>query len=185
LGGVKTLYKEIEEFVLNQIKYDNISNATIALDKGIKPTDSKNENIYIFDYIEHKEQLLLPLFYKTLIDSSEECNNIKFLSVLEKYDQLKSLLKQIPHNEDIPKELLSKYYARIYTYHTGFYKDINSELKNNNNNIYLPYIKTLYRGMEMESLPLASNSYILYRGAFIEDKEIRKSQDYKKKIIII
>ena len=108
LGGVKTLYKEIEEFVLNQIKYDNISNATIALDKCIKPTYSKNENIYIFDYIEHKEQLLLPLFYKTLIDSSEECNNLKFLSVLEKYDQLKSLLKQIPHNEDIPKELLSK-----------------------------------------------------------------------------
>jgi len=37
----------------------------------------------------------------------------------------------------------------------------------------------------MESLPLASNSYILYRGAFIEDKEIRKLKEYKQKKIII
>jgi len=181
LGGVKTLYKDIEEFVLNQIKYDNISNET---EEDIKSTVSKYENIYIFDYVEYKEQLLLPLFYKTLIDSTNEYNNVKFLSFLEKYNKLKCLLKQIPHNEDLPKELLSKYYARIYTFDSGFFKDMNSELKkNNNNDTYLPYIKTLYKGVEMESLPLASNNYILYRGAFIEDKEIRKLQDYKQKKI--
>ena len=177
-GGIKILYKDIEEFVLNQIKYENISN---AIEEDNKSTASKYEKIYIFDYIEKKEQLLLPLFYKTLIDSTDECDNLKFLTFLEKYNQFKYLLKQIPHIEDIPKELLSKYYARIYTYHTRFYRDMNSKLKKNNNGLYLPYIKTLYRGVEMESLPLASNNNILYRGAFIEDKEIDKIKEYKQK----
>ena len=177
-GGVKTLYKDIEEFVLRQLESGNILN---AIEEDIKSTASKYENIYIFDYVEQKEQLLLPLFYKTLIDSTEECNNLIFLSFLEKYNTLKYLLKQIPRIEDIPKELLSKYYARIYTYNTNFYRNMNSELKNNNNDIYLPYIKTLYRGVEMESLPLASNNYILYRGAYIENKEIGKLIEYKQK----
>ena len=42
---------------------------------------------------------------------------------------------------------------------------MNKDLKNNNNNdFYLPFIKTLYKGVEMESLPLASKNKILYRG---------------------
>ena len=49
---------------------------------------------------------------------------------------------------------------------------MNRDLINNNNEIYLPYIKTLYKGVELESLSLASKN-ILYRGTSLDNEEIK------------
>ena len=59
---------------------------------------------------------------------------------------------------------------------------MNKDLKNNNNNdFYLPFIKSLYKGVEMESFPLASNNNILFRGTLIENKEIDEIEKHKQK----
>ena len=45
--------------------------------------------------------------------------------------------------KNIPIEILCKYYARIYTVESNFYKDINEDLRMNNKDKYLPYIKNI------------------------------------------
>ena len=182
-GGIHTSYYDIKNFILQQIKSENTQNEII---EDLRSTKSKYENVFIFDYIDCREKLLLPLFYKSLIDSTTEYRNLYFMQLLyQNYSnnnhKLKNLLKSIRLIGDIPNELLSKYYARIYTYESRFYKDMNKDLKNNNNkDFYLPFIKTLYKGVELESLHLVSNSNILYRGTLIENEEIDKLDAYKK-----
>ena len=118
---------------------------------------------YTFEFIDKKEKLLLPLFYKTLIDNISNDNMEKYTSTLYKdyvennqnskdYNDLKNLLGSIKSIPNIPIEILSKYYARVYTAETNFYKDIISDL--NSNKVekygkYLPYIKTLYEGVKL------------------------------------
>ena len=51
-------------------------------------------------------------------------------------------------------------------------EDLRDNNNNNNNNFYLPYIKTLYKGVELESLNLASKHNVLYRGSLIKTNEI-------------
>ena len=48
--------------------------------------------------------------------------------------------------QDIPIELLSKYYIRAYTIESNFYKNINKELGSNKKESHLSFIKVLYEG---------------------------------------
>ena len=86
-------------------------------------------------------------------------------------EDINKLLNSIKYIQDIPIELLSKYYIRLYTIESQFYKDINKELRSNEKDKYLLYIKILYEGVKLKSLPLASNK-ILYRGSKISNNEI-------------
>lgn len=45
---------------------------------------------------------------------------------------------------NIPVEILSKYYAKLFSAETVFNKDLNQDLSLNKINKYLPFIKTLY-----------------------------------------
>ena len=61
---------------------------------------------------------------------------------------------------------MSKYYARLYTLESNFYKNLNNDLLSNKKEqflSYLPYIKILYEGVKLKSLPLATDN-LLYRG---------------------
>ena len=100
-------------------------------------------------------------------------------SLKEKYadeDILNKLLNSIIINE-IPLELLSKYYSRIFTAQSNFYKDINKDLIENKLESYLPYIKTLYKSIELKTFPLASDK-TLYRGGKLSKEEIEKIKSY-------
>lgn len=81
-----------------------------------------------------------------------------------------------------PIELLSKYYARLYKIESDFYRNINKDLGLNKKEKYLPLIKTLYEGVKLKSLSLASNN-ILYRGSKISNEEIIKIKAYLNKKI--
>ena len=83
---------------------------------------------------------------------------------------------------NIPIELLSKYYARLYTAESdnkqnNFYNNINKHLRENKKDEYLSFIKILYEGIKTQSLSLGSNN-ILYRGAKLKKKEIEKIKEY-------
>ena len=97
-------------------------------------------------------------------------------------DKLKILLDSIKSMRNIPIEILSKYYARLYTIDSNFYKDINKNLGLNKIEKYLPFIKTLYEGVKLKSLSLASNN-ILYRGSKISNEEVKKIKSYLNKKI--
>ena len=87
------------------------------------------------------------------------------------------MLDDIISIEDLPIELLSKYYARLYTIESDFYKDINNDLRNDQKENYLTFIKILYEGVKLKALELAEDK-ILYRGSKISTEEIKKINQF-------
>ena len=77
-------------------------------------------------------------------------------------------------------EILCKYYARIYTVESRFYKDINKDLRMSNKDKYLPYVKAFYEGVKLRALPL-SDVNKLYRGGNLTKSEIDKIKIYQRK----
>ena len=80
----------------------------------------------------------------------------------------------------VPIEILWKFYERLYTSDSNYYKNIKKDIRLNKKEKYLPYIKTLYEGVKLESLPLASDN-ILYRGSIISNEELKNIQSSLKK----
>ena len=167
-GGIKVAFSEVKDFILG---------LTIK-----KFTETQNEGNLIFEYIDCKEKLYYPILYQSLIDSTRTdkidiYTESLFNKYKEKNDKIRNLLEPIRNILNIPIELLSKYYARLYTAEENFYKDINRDLKDNKKDEYLSYIKILYEGVKTKSLPLASNN-ILYRGGSLLNKEIETIKQY-------
>ena len=91
------------------------------------------------------------------------------------------MLNPIKNIPNIPIEILSKYYARIYTFDGMFYKDIKYDLLKDENAkyTYLPYIKTLYEGVENGGLKVCSEME-LYSAAHFSEQEIEDLKYYKQ-----
>ena len=163
-GGIATTIDEIKKFLKNEIKPQKMQ---------------KEEDIQLtFEFIDCIEKLQLPLFFKCLIDTAsndnmEEYTNLLYNTYSKDNDELKKLLDSIISMKNIPIELLSKYFARLYTIESDFYKDINKDLGLNKIEKNLSFIKTLYEGVKLKSLSLASNT-ILYKGSQISNEEVKK-----------
>ena len=166
-GGIHDIFPEIKKDILN-------------LFNGINSNIEKEGQLTI-EYIDVKEKLLLPILFKSLIDEIpyEQIKNFNetiYQNYSKESKNFNKLLQLIKSSGKIPIELLSKYYARMYTAESYnedniFHFNTNRDLRENKNNIYLPYIKTLYEGIKLKSFPLASNQ-TLYRGAFLSTDEI-------------
>jgi CRISPR/Cas system-associated protein Cas5 (RAMP superfamily) len=95
-----------------------------------------------------------------------------------KSNNLNIMLNSLKFSSNIPYEILSKYYARIYTDNKSrFYSDINKDLRENKKENYISFIKVLYEGVKLKSLPL-SKEKVLYRGSLLLNKEIDKIRKY-------
>ena len=174
-GGIATKFKEIQEFLLKE----NFKPKNMRMEEEIQLT---------FDYIDTKEKLILPLFFKALIDKPVNNSIEGFIKLLYEHynekDKVKnknflSFLSTIKSIQDIPKEILSKYFARLYTIESDFYGDINRDLGTNKIEKYIPFIKILYEGVKLEALGLASDKF-LYRGSKIANKEIENIKTFLK-----
>ena len=168
LGGVVDSFDDVEKFLNNPIK--PIPDVQLT-----------------FEQIKTKEQLVLPLFFKSLIDAlPNEAIEKYTISLYDNYaknnNKVKELLGPIKYIKDIPIEILSKYYARLYTIESEFYEKINKDLGLNKYDNYLRFIKILYEGVKFKSLPL-SKEKILYRGAKISNDEIIKIKENMNKKI--
>ena len=168
LGGVVDSFDDVEKF----------------LNTPIKPIPDVQ---LTFEKIKTKEQLVLPLFFKSLIDALPNEDIEKYtISLYDNYaknnNKVKELLGPIKYIKDIPIEILSKYYARLYTIESEFYDKINKDLGLNKYDNYLRFIKILYEGVKFKSLPL-SKEKILYRGAKISNDEIIKIKENMNKKI--
>ena len=177
-GGITSIFEEVKKFLVDDpeknIKGDNI----------LKKYNPANEVQLTFEYIDCREKLLLPMFFKTLISSIKNENiNMYTNSLYNTYSKdskdIKILLDAIISMKNIPIEILSKYYARLYTIESNFYRNLNKELGLNQIKNYLSFIKVLYEGVKLKALPLASD-IILYRGSKISNQEITKINNYLK-----
>ena len=165
LGGVKTVFEDVKKLIL----------------KGFQKRDMEKEYQLTFEYIDCKEKLVLPTFYKALIDLPKKESIQKYNEyIYNKYSNneiINKLLKPIKSIPDIPIDLLSKLYARLYTIDSDFYYDMNKDLRENKKDNYLTFIKILYEGVKLKGLDLAKENE-LYRGSKIANKEIEKIKEY-------
>ena len=185
-GGVTSNFEDIKNFIFSeQNYYDYQTDINKSLFLNVK-----KDNKYIFEFIDDEKKLILPTFYKVLLDTTETTfNNKNFINNLwNKYLKdinLNYLLNFIRKFIYIPLELLSKYYIGIYTCESRFTYDMRNNLMNNSRD-YMPYIKTLYEGLENNSLKLASDKR-LYSAGFLTNDEIIRIDHYlknKKKIYL-
>ena len=100
----------------------------------------------------------------------------------------KKLFNPIISVPNIPIELLSKYYARMYTIEGQFFKKMKTDLLidyNKDNIIYQSYIKTLYEGLERKALkPLKIFQGIqLYSAQYFTSNQIKELNEYRKSTV--
>ena len=179
LGGNTNDFEEIKNFLLIQ--------------KKKKPLKRDDEGQLSFEFINCIEKLALPLFYKSLIEVTRYDKAMEFTKYIydnysEKCKEIKNLLCFILYMDEIPIELLAKYYAKVYTSNadnpndSSFYSDLNKDLREKKIDKYLTFIKVLYEGVRLKSLPLSSDKQ-LFRGTKISKKEIDLIKDYLGKKI--
>ena len=193
-GGIHTLFGDVKKVLKNGIernitnsndneinKSNNNNQLKHLLTLKSNSSSGENEEKLTFEYIDSLEKLEFPLLYKSLIDSIGLNKKEQFTKILYKNygknDEIKKLLDDIISIEDLPIELLSKYYARLYTIESDFYKDINNDLRNDQKENYLTFIKILYEGVKLKALELAEDK-ILYRGSKITIDEIKKINQF-------
>ena len=177
-GGVYDNFENLlEDIKLKLVKIES----NIYIKPRIK--DKINyEGVFTFEYLENDEELLAPALYKDIITNEkitlEHCKNFhKFiLSFNEK--GINNLIKNLDLFKYIPFEILSKYWARCYTFESDFYKILNNQLMNSQLPFnFKTYIKMLYTGIDLNSFKSYSGK--LYRGSVINKIEIDKIKEYK------
>ena len=78
----------------------------------------------------------------------EEYTNLLYDTYSKENSNVKELLGSIKSLSNIPIEILSKYYAKLYSIDSKFHQDINRDLGLNKTEKYLPFIKALYEGIK-------------------------------------
>ena len=158
-GGIATSIIQIEDFFNSKNKdinitdsilqnYENPPNSKLFDTEVAKILIDKSEKAQLtFEYIDKKEKLVLPLFFKALIENAsneniENYNKLLFNSYSKSSQRIIELLGPIQSIPNIPIEILSKYYARLYCIESDFNKEMNNDLGVNKIDKYLPFIKT-------------------------------------------
>ena len=137
-GGVVTTFQEITKFLIDEIKPRKLEKNNAI--KFLKNENLQNnfiksdgsEYIFEFEYIDYKEKLIFPLLYESLLenislDNLENYTALLFSTYSKNNLDIKRLLGQIESMQNIPIEILSKYFARLLSIDSEFYEDINKD----------------------------------------------------------
>ena len=183
--GIKINFDEVKDSIESHIEsleklknygYNNSSN-----NSHVEHRDKQSD--LLFYGVKEEKDLMLPTFFKILLKSELEENNEFIQEIKKTYmkdPNYNILLYPIAKYQNIPVELISKYYIRMYTIEGNFYKIMKQNLfkKNQNNYIYLPYIKTLYAGLEKEALKTYNGK--LYSAQILSDEQIKELEKIEK-----
>ena len=177
----------------------------IQLEDFINHSKIKGKEL-TFEKIDNIDQLIIPIYYSYLLEDVNKSeidyfNNFvdnKFsiqtedepqylneedlfqLSLKLGNKKLKKLINQIK-DKKIPKEIIIKYWLRIYSSNSEFYKELNKSLRNADNQAYFyhPFIKLCYEGIRKGFLK--SYNKEIYRCSNITKQEFRDIQNYFSK----
>ena len=142
------------------------------------------EGLFTFNYLNTESEFLAPILYKDIITkkkiSYDEINEFnKYLLTIGNPD-INYLIEPLSLLKYVPIEIICKYWTRVYTISSDFYKEINNKLMKSEIKLYDIYIRTLYYGLESNSL-FSDMNHKLYRGSIINENEINKIINNKNK----
>ena len=184
-GKIKTSFEDIRNFInVDSQRLQNEANQ--KQNNNLKNSQFEQKPKVMFERIEKESDLLLPKIYEKLLEKAETKNNPIFIKNMYmiyknnvKYNYLLNQMVDIP---DIPIEILSKYYIRLYSLGEDLVKKMNNDLLtdyNKNNIIYQPFIKTLYVGLEKEFFNIFLGSP-LFSPQTLSENEIQDIWRYKE-----
>ena len=143
------------------------------------------EGILTFEYLKSEEDLLAIALYKDIITNDkttkEDC--IKFHNYIISFNnpELNNIIKNLNLFGYIPFQILTKYWVRLYTIESQFYKILNNDLmKSILHSSYKIFIKMMYTGVSINSIKSYPGKF-LYRGSSINKIEIDKIKQYSAK----
>ena len=194
LGGIQTYVEGVyQDFLINKSWKINFNIENKGFNTKIK------EELYTFEDVNDILELYYPVFFKSFfkLNKNDIFGELTHYLYEEYKDNknIKELLEPIDGIPDIPLEILCKYYARLYTIESNFYKDLNKKLKKrnrvlkeeellfsaDNNNYYsITFIKSFYEGIKLGCFKFDLKEK-LYRFSFLNKKEIDKINEYIKK----
>ena len=172
------LLNSIKQF-LNQLK-NEINDIKFGFTR--EPQDYKD--CYSFEYLNNEYQLVFPVLYNKIMSHKEISNEEKKSAnkyILEKYGediQIKEKIIPLINVNNIPENILAKFWGNIYTMPSNFYKNLNHSLmkkeKTDNeeqkeNEEYInSYVQVLYSGLKEFEF---TKKIMLYRGARLSNEE--------------
>ena len=202
--GKKNLF--INQLKRNNIYYNNDLFDTKFIFTGKSEIEDfidnkiKDKDDFTFDLIDNLDQLIVPNYYSYLLEdvNSNEINNFnehiintirppseEEIKIMNEKDpealankmgnkNIQDLIKQI--SEKKPKEIIIKYWLRIYSFQSEYYNLLNKSLRNKDKkaSCYYPFIKLCYEGVKKGFLKYYTKE--LYRCSKINKIELRTIQ---------
>ena len=101
---------------------------------------NENEVQFNFEYIKNKNQLILPINFLNYCKNFDETEIKEFnRRIFGKYrnTRIAPLFKQLLKFDNIPNNIVSKFWVRAYTANCDFYKKMNEDLRLSNSDDYL------------------------------------------------
>ena len=159
--------------------FDDLINSKVIINNDHMAYFARNER-FIFDYVEKKEDLIIPLnFHKFLTEPNLEeirkFNNFLYDSYKDRDITFEQLLGQT-FTPKVPKSIIMKYWLRAY-FIQYFAEDLNYDLRTKIGNKFDVYVRLLYYGLKRNLLKPVTNKK-LYRGGIINDYEIQEINKY-------
>ena len=179
--GIETNFNHLKDELIPKIIY-NIPSSCIRYNKNERSRE--NNEKFNFECVKEINQLILPLFFSDYLNipTPKEIQSFnQFISVNSGINEdIYNLTSQIEGAKNIPIEILSKFWVRIYTIESDFYSLMNGKLLENKFQEYLTYIQVLYEGVNKKALKAKYNNNKLYRGGIISKKEYNKLDKFIK-----
>ena len=139
-------------------------------------TDNKE---YSIEYINNKNQLILPMNLTKYLKPIEGekvkhfnkimCNKFKKTGVYSLFEQLQSC-------NDIPNEIISKYWIKSYINEFSFNDFINKDLSKGKDSQHLIYAQMMYEGIKTKSISFQAQNSIIYSDTSVNVNDLKKLQ---------
>ena len=181
-GGVFDNYEEVANYL-------NIFNSNFSKKQiNGKLYNLSYEGLFTFNYLKSEVELLAPILYKDIITKKKILYDEikKFNEFLLSYNNtdINYLIEPLSLLKKIPIEIISKYWTRVYTIESKFYRELNNKLMKSDIQLYDIYIRTLYFGLDSNSL-FSNIDDNLYRGSMISENEIEKIINCKNQKVMV